>query len=65
MLWAEYHRRQARTLVNLALLTDNRDTALTLMTIARHHAEKAKQAEERSKDALPEAAAPSIQPMNL
>ena len=54
MLWADYHRRQANTLVNLAILTDNRDTAISFMAVARCHAEKAKEAEQRFKQVLPE-----------
>ena len=61
-MWADYHRRQADTLVNLALLTDNRDTAISFIEIARRHAAKARQAEEAFKDALPRSVAPSIQP---
>jgi hypothetical protein len=62
-VWAEYHRRQAKTLVNLALLTENRDTAMSLLRMARQHAEKAMRAEARLRDtnAFPDTTAPSIQ----
>ena len=64
-MWAEYHRRQADTLVNLALLTRDRDTAISFMRVAGQHARKAKQAvSEHSKhtSSLPEAVTPSISP---
>jgi hypothetical protein len=47
-MWAKYHRRQARTLVNLARLTRDPDTAASWKRLAVRHAEMADRAEELS-----------------
>ena len=45
MWWPEYHRGQAVTLLNLAQLTSNPDTASSLMRLAAQHEEMADRAE--------------------
>jgi hypothetical protein len=45
-MWAKYHRRQARTLVNLARLTRDPNTAASWKRLAIRHAEMADRAEE-------------------
>jgi len=45
MWWPEYHRGQAVTLVNLAQLTSDPDTAASLMRLAAQHEEMADRAE--------------------
>jgi hypothetical protein len=49
-MWSEYHRGQARTLVNLARLTRDPNTAASLMRLAAQHAEMADQAESQRPD---------------
>ena len=50
MEWTEYHRGQALTLVNLAQLTSNPDTAASLMRLAAKHEELAGRAESQGLD---------------
>jgi hypothetical protein len=49
-MWNEYHRGQARTLVNLARLTRDPKTAASLMRLAAQHVEMADQAESQRPD---------------
>ena len=45
MWWPEYHRGQAVTLVNLAQLTSDPDTAASLMRLAAKHEDLADRAQ--------------------
>ena len=45
MWWPEYHRGQAVTLVNLAQLTSDPDTAASLMRLAAKHKDLADRAQ--------------------
>jgi hypothetical protein len=52
-MWAKYHRRQARTLVNLARLTRDPDTAVSWKRLAVRHAEMADRAEPQGRELCP------------
>jgi hypothetical protein len=59
-MWSEYHRGQARTLVNLARLTRDPNTAASLMRLAAQHEEMADQAESQRHASVEFRSVPSI-----
>jgi hypothetical protein len=51
-MWHDYHRGQARTLVKLARLTSDPNTAASLMRLAAQHVVMADQAESQRPDEI-------------
>jgi hypothetical protein len=59
-MWSEYHRGQARTLVNLARSTRDPNTAASLMRLAEQHEEMADRAESQGHASVAFRSVPSI-----